>query len=258
MSTLKEIADDKLVIQFNDLKRDDELVKEIQRILNKHGLYTFGPNDPDGEWGPRTETGLEKFCDTVHLNCFDTGLFGPTVAEALLATTAIAPITPSRFALPTWWHGGDKNALAAAVAREGAKQGVTLRNQLCYIMATIQHETAHTYKPIAEYGGKHKWYAPYYVRGYVQLTHKGNYAKYSALIPGADFVRNPNQVMQPDVSLFIIVHGMKHGAFTGKKLDDYISSSDVDFIHARRIVNGLDRANLIQGYAIAWRATTVF
>lgn len=257
MTTIKEISDDHLVIPFIDLKRDDNLVKEIQVILKKFGLYTFGPNDPDGKWGPNTETGLEQFCDAVHLNCFDTGVFGPTFAEALLNTTAISPIAPSRFALPTWWHGGDKNELAAAVAKEGKDQGITNRNQWCYIMATIQHETAHTYKPIAEYGGRHRWYAPYYGRGYVQLTHKSNYAKYGTLL-GENFVAHPDDVMKPDVSLFIIVHGMKHGAFTGKKLDDFISSSNVDFLHARRIVNGMNKATLIQGYAINWKGTTAF
>ena len=257
MTTIKEISDDHLVIPFIDLKRDDNLVKEIQVILKKFGLYTFGPNDPDGKWGPNTETGLEQFCDAVHLNCFDTGVFGPTFAEALLNTTAISPIAPSRFALPTWWHGGDKNELAAAVAKEGKDQGITNRNQWCYIMATIQHETAHTYKPIAEFGGKNKSYAPYYGRGYVQLTHKFNYEKYGTLL-NRDFVAHPDEVMDPTVSLFIIVHGMKHGTFTGKKLDDYTSGSQVDFLHARRIINGMDCADLIRGYAISWQGTTAF
>jgi hypothetical protein len=258
MTTLKEISDNKLVLSFSSLKKDDELVREIQGILNKFGLYKFQPDDPDGAWGPRTETGLEKFCDSVHLNSFDTGIFGPTFAEALLDTTAINPIAPNRFALPTWWHGGNKNELAAAVKAEGKNQGVTNRNQWCYIMATIQHETAHTYKPIAEFGGKNRSYAPYYGRGYVQLTHKFNYAKYSALIAGRDFVKHPDEVMEPDVSLFIIIHGMKHGNFTGKKLDDFISGASVDFFHARRIINGMDRADLIRGYAINWQGTTAF
>ena len=124
-------------------------------------------------------------------------------------------------------------------------------------MATIQHETAATYKPIAEYGGARQRYAPYYGRGYVQLTWKYNYEKYGTMLH-QDFVNHPDLVMQPDVSLFIIVNGMKDGIFTGKKLSDYISGSRVDFVNARRIINGLDRADLIAGYAQQWQQTQLF
>lgn len=257
MATLKEISNDRLVIPFIDLKRDIQLIKQIQRRLHKFGLYDFHPDDPDGSWGPRTETGLEQFCDAVHLNSFDTGQFGPTFAEALLDTTSIGPIIPDRFGIPTWWQGGNKNALAAAVAAEGRNQGVTNRDQWCYIMATIQHETAHTYRPIAEFGGKRRPYAPYYGRGYVQLTHKFNYKEYSDIL-NENFITDPDKVMQPAISLFIIVHGMKNGTFTKKRLDDFISGSHIDFLHARKIVNGMDRAGLIEGYAKIWQGTTAF
>ena len=69
---------------------------------------------------------------------------------------------------------------------------------------------------------------------------------------------DPNEVMQPDVSLFVIVDGMKNGVFTGKTLEDYISGEHVDFVNARRIINGMDRAELIAGYAEQWQKTTLF
>ena len=80
-------------------------------------------------------------------------------------------------------------------------------------MATIEHETAGTYRPIAEYGGVRRPYAPYYGRGYVQLTWKYNYEKYGKILH-EDFVDYPNKVMQPDISLYIVVNGMKNGVFT--------------------------------------------
>jgi len=46
---------------------------------------------------------------------------------------------------------------------------------------------------------------------------------------------------------------MKRGVFTGVSLDDYITDSRVDFLKARRIINGEDAAPLIAGYAIAWQ-----
>ena len=56
--------------------------------------------------------------------------------------------------------------------------------QLAYILATVKHETANTYRPIEEYGkGAGRAYGAtvnghrYYGRGYVQLTWKENYEK---------------------------------------------------------------------------------
>ncbi|MEB3249611.1 MAG: glycoside hydrolase family 19 protein [Merismopediaceae bacterium] len=250
--SLQQMESQNLVIALADLKKEVDLLKEIQTRLKALGLYTIAI---DGLWGPSTENAMDQFCDSVHLNCMDTGLFGPTFAKALLETQAVD--NPGPYGLPTWWQGGNKDQLALAVAKEGKAQGVTDRNQLCYIMATIQHETAATYKPIAEYGGARQRYAPYYGRGYVQLTWKYNYEKYGTMLH-QDFVNHPDLVMQPDVSLFIIVNGMKDGIFTGKKLSDYISGSRVDFVNARRIINGLDRADLIAGYAQQWQQTQLF
>ena len=256
-NAIQEICQDKLVISLIDLKRDKELLTQIQIRLKDLGLYAYGPNDPDGAWGPKTELAINRFCDAVHLNNFDTGLFGPSFAEALTETQNISPITPARFGIPDWWKGGNRDELTKAVAQEGRNQGITDRNQLCYIMATIQHETAHTYRPIAEYGGRSKWYAPYYGRGYVQLTHKFNYEAYKNKLD-QDFVSYPDEVMKPAISLFIIIDGMKNGVFTGKKLSDYISGTSVDFYQARRIVNAMDKARLIGGYANDWQRTTLF
>ena len=46
---------------------------------------------------------------------------------------------------------------------------------------------------------------------------------------------------------------MFNGLFTGKALKHYIGDPDqgqiVDFLHARKIINGMDRADLIERYA---------
>jgi len=42
---------------------------------------------------------------------------------------------------------------------------------IAYILATAEWESG--FKPVEEISGKNKPYAPYYGRGYVQLTHKG-------------------------------------------------------------------------------------
>ena len=127
-----------------------------------------------------------------------------------------------------------------------------LRNQLAYILATAYHETAHTMKPVREYGGesylRSKKYYPYVGMGYVQLTWDYNYKKAGDKL-GVDFMKNPQLLLQPKYAAPILVIGMIEGWFTGKKLSNYITLQSSDFKNARRIINGLDKADLIAGYA---------
>ncbi|MEP0322600.1 hypothetical protein [Bauldia litoralis] len=41
---------------------------------------------------------------------------------------------------------------------------------------------------------------------------------------------------------------MRDGIFTGHKLADYFNPMEEDWIEARRIINRLDRAEMIAGY----------
>lgn len=134
---------------------------------------------------------------------------------------------------------------------EAKKQGL-LRNELAYVLATAYHETAHTMKPVREYGGetylKKKKYYPYVGMGYVQLTWDYNYKKAGDKLK-VDFLKNPKLLLEPKYAAPILVIGMKEGWFTSKKLSDYITLSKSDFIGARRIINGTDKASTIAGYA---------
>jgi len=61
-----------------------------------------------------------------------------------------------------------------------------------------------------------------------------------------DFVGNPDLVLIPENAAKILVHGMVHGSFTGKKLSDYFQTGKLaDWLGARRIVNGTDQAERI-------------
>jgi putative chitinase len=145
-----------------------------------------------------------------------------------------------------------------------AEQSGTDDRHLAYILATTFHETAQTMKPIAEYGkGKGKPYGvpdpttgqTYYGRGYVQLTWKDNYKKQDdKLRLNGQLVQKPDLAMDPDVALQVLFGGMYDGDFTGVGLTKYITCTDpssdtTDFYNARKIVNGLDCAQQIQGYA---------
>lgn len=79
-------------------------------------------------------------------------------------------------------------------------------------------------------------------RGYVQITGRSNYEKFG-------IASNPDEALISKVSARILVEGMSKGSFTGRKLTDYITLQKSDFIEARRIINGTDKADLIAGYA---------
>lgn len=135
---------------------------------------------------------------------------------------------------------------------------------IAYALATAYHETAHTMQPIKERGGEayfKRMYdimgerpakarelgnvkpgdgARYAGRGYVQLTGRANYAQYGL----AD---NPDDAMKPEVAARVLKDGMEKGRFTGKSLKDYLPG---DYIGARRVINGTDRAQMIADYAI--------
>lgn len=151
-----------------------------------------------------------------------------------------------------------------------------------YMLATAWHETAGTMQPVKEYGGTAyftRMYdingdrpdkarelgnllpgdgAKYAGRGYVQLTGKRNYAKadqelHEMMPEGQNLVSNPDLAMRPDIAAAIMRKGMEEGWFTGKKLKDYLPIIGVakreQYMAARRIINGQDRADLIEDYA---------
>ena len=143
---------------------------------------------------------------------------------------------------------------------------------LAYLTATAYHETAFTLEPIEEYGkGKGKAYGKavdgrkYYGRGFVQLTWSTNYAKATEEIKKqrpdlvADFeprygepfdlLKYPAQALDYEIAFLVLVLGSMQGWFTGKKLSDYINDNRCDYINARKIINGLDRAKEIATYA---------
>lgn len=85
-------------------------------------------------------------------------------------------------------------------------------------------------------------------RGYVQITGRHNYTKASAVVM-RDLVNNPDLALDPDLAAKIMVNGMTQGWFTGKRLSDFQS-----YVNMRRVVNGMDKADLIAGYADKFEA----
>lgn len=135
---------------------------------------------------------------------------------------------------------------------------------LAYGLATAWHEAR--FKPIPEWGkGKGRPYAKpgkygqgQWGRGLVQLTWDFNYEwADKALGLNGSLLRNFDRALEPDIAARILVLGMETGAFTGKGLRKYLSGEVAtfeQFREARRIINGMDKADLIAGHAIKFQA----
>ncbi len=143
-----------------------------------------------------------------------------------------------------------------SILAEFAIQGLTDKRYLAYMLGTAWHETARTMQPIKEFHeGDGHVYAEidkvtrkkYYGRGLVQITWSDNYKKMGHLL-GIDLYTNPDLALQPKVAIQIMFKGMLGGHFTGKRLSDYFGSVTNDPVGARRIINGIDKAQLIAGY----------
>jgi len=151
---------------------------------------------------------------------------------------------------------------------------------LAYALGTTHHETARTMQPIHEYGTRAYFHWRYDIRGgnpalarrlgnttpgdgvlfrgrgYVQLTGRANYERMGQMF-SVDLTTDEaaaDRVLEPALACKIMFAGMEGGLFTSKKFADYFNRTTEDWRGARRIINGLDRADLVAEYARAYYA----
>jgi hypothetical protein len=153
---------------------------------------------------------------------------------------------------------------------------LTMIRELAYVLATIRWESGHTFDPVRERRANAEknpklfalqeryWPSGFFGRGYVQMTWEKNYRLAGSRLAGESFtikdapvtftaltlVQNPDYLLERAVSYRIAVRGMREGWFTGKKLSQFITdAAPPDYVNARRIINGTDRATEIAAMA---------
>jgi len=238
-------------IDFPNVK---DQVKELQKELG------FSSTQIDGEFGPMTDAAVRRFQQNNGL--LVDGIVGGRTWTALLGEAV--EVFSHR---PKGTFDIDKivasipQAVIRQVARESVPlvlseceaSGVVNKKQIAYVLATAQHES-HLGKLMEELASGEEYQGrvdldnlqpgdgrKYKGRGFVQLTGRRNYTFWTDRL-GIDLVNRPERAKEFTIAAKILVQGMRDGTFTSKKLSDYLGD---DFVGARRIINGNDRAELI-------------
>lgn len=204
--------------------------RELQRLLAMSGYYL---EKIDGIDGPKTQAALIEFEENGFIRL-----------EDIEDTFYPRPFSPG------------KSSFIRACKDQCRVMGIGTRAQVSYVIASVDHETGGTFKPIkegfditdAERGVKYSKYAPFFGRGFAQLTWEHNYEYYGSVL-NLPLLRHPDLALNKQTALFILVHGMSYGKFTGRKLSDYVVYSDRGFESARRVINGNDRKEHIAAIA---------
>lgn len=153
---------------------------------------------------------------------------------------------------------------------KSAKQGLTflieqinsdsfeMLEHVAYLLATAYWESGRTFQPVREkrasklrqpklYKLQNRyWNTGAYGRGLVQTTWPENYCKFG-LCKREDY----DKALEPKKSYEMLARGMKEGLYTQYKLSSFIKPGDVNYRKARQIINGMDKADVVAGFAIA-------
>lgn len=247
---------------------DTPLATAVQRGLAE--VYLLNPNDDvDGKIGKRSRGAWKLFREAAGLEPADA--IGPTSAAKLVQASSdrdaftgkpLVQLQPD-FVFLRGQNAGNRDRSAAAII-EAAKARALTKPQIAYVLATAQHESA-GFETLEEFDSGEKYEGRkslgnnrpgdgprFKGRGYVQLTGRNNYTAY-AKRSGIRLVDLPFVPMNwAALSVFIIVDGMMRGAYTGRRLDEFVNAGEQDFRNARRVVNGLNAADKIAKLAREW------
>jgi putative chitinase len=156
-----------------------------------------------------------------------------------------------------------KQGLEFLVGKINNDKPFDMLERVAYFLATIYWESGRTFQPVREKrAGTHQvkvralqdryWHTGAYGRGYVQITWPENYEKF-----GLKKREDYDRALEPLTAYTIATIGMEQGEFAKDKLGRkhtlarYIKKDKIDYIGARRIINGTDKAEIIAGVAMS-------
>jgi predicted chitinase len=193
----------------------------------------YGNGDRYPLYKPNQEAPIEGENEPSHV------LLDSETIDRLVSSVPTKAITSARKNIPL-------------IAKALEKEGILDSNVLAYALATIEHETADTFEPLEEYGGRlsarrlgYEGGTNYFGRGFIQLTHLRNYQAMGRRIGmGDELVKHPELAADPETSAKILAAFFK---------DNNIANlaSRGNFIAARVPVNP-DR-NAYGVASLAWK-----
>lgn len=261
-------------------------VEILQRLLKDWGLL---PKDAkiDGLFGSVTKAAVEQFqrmrpadrSKFVPGGLKVTGKVDRNTWAELLKVKpeeiAIVSRTPKMWDMPGGFPSVDRIldiAQSPSAIRPFAKKnlplildrcldnGVLDHGQIAYVFATAEHEShfgrfmmeladGWDYESREDLGNTEPGDGPRFKgRGFVQITGRRNYQIWSEKL-GVNLIDRPEKAALPEIAARILVRGMRDGSFTGVSLSDFIVGNRRDFFNARKIVNRLDKADIIAQFA---------
>jgi predicted chitinase len=155
------------------------------------------------------------------------------------------------------------------------KSNLTDNRWLAYVLATAFHETGEDMQPVREgfastdqgsinavtslynrgiigenYALPEANGKSYFGRGLVQITWGDNYKKLGQAIGiGNQLYDNPSLALNMEVAVKILFVGMVDGLYAPvHSLRKYFFEDRTDWVNARKIINWLDKADLVAGY----------
>lgn len=283
------MAIEKVQLQLNDgIINTPHLVDDVEILQQKLKDWGTLPTDAkvDGLFGPATEAAVELFqkkrpagSQFVPEGLAVTGIVDQNTWAELIKVDPnqikIVPRDAPTHNMPNDFPPVDTIISAVGmpkaiatfarknlplVLNQSLADGIIDRGQIAYVFATAQHEShwgrfmielsdGTQYEGREDLGNTRPGDGPRYKgRGFVQITGRLNYTNWARKL-AIDLVGHPEKASVPEVAAIITSRGMRDGSFTSLSLSDFIAGSRRDFFHARRIINGLDRADDIRDIA---------